>query len=221
MAISLEKITLEKKGDTHKIDLRKGINHSKKEIVINLDWSQEPKKKNFFTGIFGVRNPIDLDLGCFYELKDGGKTVIDGLQFVNGLGGQKDQLTKQGRYSDKPWIWHSGDDRGTNSSNGENILINPVGLKNIKRIIIYCFIYEGVAKWGETDAVVTVRVPNNPDVVVEMGKQYNSQKFCAIAELIFNEEDSITVKKLITFHKGHGGCDREYEWGLKWKAGSK
>jgi len=221
MAINLNKITLEKQGDSHKIDLTKGGSNSTKEIIINLNWSQEPQKKGFFANLFGGSGAVDLDLGCFYQLNDGQKTVIDGLQFSQGQGGPKDRSSKQGKYTDKPWIWHTGDDRGASAGSGENIMVNPAGLQDINRIIVYCFIYEGAAKWEETNAVITIKVPGNPDVVVEMGKQYSSQKFCAIAELRFESNSSITVKKLITFHNGHGECDKVYNWGMKWTTGSK
>jgi tellurite resistance protein TerA len=221
MAINLSKITLEKQGDSHKIDLTKGGGNSLKEIIINLNWSQEPQKKGFFSNMFGSSGSVDLDLGCFYQLNDGQKTVIDGLQFSRERGGPKDKLTKQGKYTGKPWIWHTGDDRGASVGSGENILINPVGIQEIRRMIIYCFIYEGAAKWAETNAIVNISVPNNPDVVVEMGKQYNLQKFCAIAELLFDANNSITVKKLVTFHNGHDDCDKTYNWGLDWTTGRK
>ncbi|GHV25064.1 hypothetical protein FACS1894176_02690 [Bacteroidia bacterium] len=214
MAINLNKITLEKQGDSHKIDLTKG-GGSSKEIVINLNWTQ---KTGFWASL--TNSAIDLDLGCFFELRDGQKSVIDGLQFAHGLGGSKDRLTKQGRYTGSPWIWHTGDDR-SGAGTGENILVNPQGLSDIKRIIVYCFIYEGVAKWAESNAVVTVKVAGSPDIVVEMGQQHSSQKFCAIAEILFDSNSSITVKKLVTFHNDHGSCDKTYNWGMNWRAGSK
>ena len=221
MAINLEKITLEKQGDTHTINLTKGGSVSSKEIIINLNWSQELEKKGFLSGLFGGSKAIDLDLGCFYQLNDGQKTVIDGLQFAHGQGGPKDRSSKQGKYTGIPWIWHTGDDRGTSAGSGENILVNPAGINDIKRIIVYTFIYEGVAKWAETNAVVTIKVPNNPDIIVEMGKQYSSQKFCAIAEILFDSNNTFTVKKLVTFHGGHGECDKAYKWGMTWHSGSK
>ena len=76
MAINLQKVTLEKQGDTHTIDLSKKTPDLKQEITINLQWSQG-SKKGFFGGLFS--KDIDLDLGCFYELNNGEKTVIDGL----------------------------------------------------------------------------------------------------------------------------------------------
>ncbi|MDR1897908.1 MAG: TerD family protein [Prevotellaceae bacterium] len=219
MAINLNKITLEKQGDSHKIDLTKG-NELLQEIVINLNWTQEPPKKGFWSTLLKGNSAIDLDLGCFYCLNNGQKSVIDGLQFAHGQGGPKDAPTKQGRYTGAPWIWHTGDDR-SGAGNGENILVNPKGLTDLKRIVVYCFIYEGAAKWTETNAVVTVKIPNNPEIAVEMGKQYSTRNFCAIAEILFDKNNSITVKKLVSFHTGHGDCDKAYNWGMKWTAGSK
>jgi tellurite resistance protein TerA len=221
MAINLNKITLEKQGDSHRIDLSKKGDNSSKEIVVNLNWSQEPEKKGFFGKLFSGNSAVDLDLGCFYELADGTKSAIDALQFARGQGGARDQTTRQGCYTGRPWIWHSGDDRSGEAAEGENILINPQGLSDLKRVLVYCYIYEGAAKWTETNGVITVKTPDNPDIVVEMGKQYSAQRFCAIAEIIFGTDHSMTVKKHVTFHDGHGDCDKAHNWGMKWQAGSK
>lgn len=185
------------------------------EIVINLDWD----KGGFLKNLFG--NAIDLDLGCFYELRNGQKMLIDGLQFSHGRGGDRHHVTRQGCYDKAPYIWHQGDDRGGGSSSGETVFVNPIGVNDIKRIIVYTFIYEGVAKWSETNAVVKVKVPGSEDVIVEMGQQVSPKKFCAIAQLDFGGDNSITVKKLVTFHEGHSDCDRTYNWGFNYSPGSK
>jgi tellurite resistance protein TerA len=211
-------IKLEKQGDSHKIDLEKQVNNSLKEIVINLNWSQE--KQSGWSKFWSGNKSTDLDLGIWYELQDGAKLCIDGLQFAHEQGGAKNVVTRQGCYTQKPWIWHTGDDLSGSSAEGENILINPQGISDLKRITVYTFIYEGVAKWAETNAVVTVRIPGNPDIVVEMGEQYTDKKFCAIAEILF-DNNSMTVKKLVTFHDGHGDCDKAYNWGMQWRAGNK
>lgn len=216
MAINLQKVTIEKQGDTHSIDLTKKDNN--KEIIINLNWSQGETKKGFFASLLGGNSAIDLDLGCFYELADGSKNVIDGVQFSKGNGGPRDRKTRQGRYTDSPWVWHTGDDRGAAAGSGENIIVNPNN--SIKRMVIYCFIYEGVAKWAETNGVVTIKVSGNPDIEVEMGKQNDTKKFCAIAEILFSPT-SLQVKKLVTFHNSHSDCDKTYNWGMQWAAGSK
>lgn len=89
---------------------------------------------------------IDLDLGCFYCLKNGMQNVIDGLQFIDGAGGPRDVYTRQGCYTESPFFWHSGDDRSGTYGDGESILINPKGIREIKKILLYTFIYEGVSQ---------------------------------------------------------------------------
>lgn len=209
-------IILEKRGDERRIKLEK---HEGApfvgEIVINLDWD----KGGFFKKLFG--GAVDLDLGCFYELRNGTKNLIDGLQFSHGRGGDRHHVTRQGCYDNVPWIWHQGDDRGIDASSGEKILVNPAGINKIKRIIVYTFIYEGVAKWSDTNAVVKVKVPGNEDIIVEMGKQSSSKPLCAIAQLDFGGDSSITVKKLVTFHNSHSDCDKVYGWGFNYVPGSK
>lgn len=209
-------IILEKGGDTHRINLEKSSGRPLTgEIVINLDWN----KGGFFKNLFG--NAVDLDLGCFYEMRDGKKMLIDGLQFSHGRGGDRHHVTQQGCYDHAPYIWHQGDDRGGGASSGEIILVNPNGVSQIKRIIVYTFIYEGVAKWSETNAVVEVKIPGSDDVIVKMGQQSSTKRFCAIAQLDFGTDNSITVKKLVTFHDSHSDCDKVYSWGFNYSPGSK
>lgn len=209
-------IVLEKNGDKHRINLEKG-NGLQGEIVISLDWN----RPGFFRKVFGNAADVDLDLGCFYEMRDGGKKLIDGLQFSHNRGGNRDQQTNQGCYTQYPFIWHQGDDRGGATASGESILVNPKGAGQIKRIVVYTFIFEGAARWSETNAVVTVKVPGNEEVVVRMGTQTSNKRFCAIAEIDFGSDNSMTVRKLLTFHDAHSDCDRMYNWGFNYKQGSK
>lgn len=222
----LSKVTLKNKGDAHTIELKqKG---AADEIVINLNWNSGGSGSESSTGgIFGrllggrKNGGIDLDLGCFYELNGGGKSVIDGLQFSED-GGPRDKITRQGCYTQSPWIWHMGDDRsGSEMDAGEFILINPQGYEELCRLTIYAYIYEGVTAWDQTDGVVTLKVPSNPVIEIEMGQQHSKDNFCAIAGIDFLGKSQIRVTKLLTFHKGHGECDKTYNWGMRWQEGKK
>jgi len=107
-------------------------------------------------------------------------------------------------------------------------LINPKGYSESKRMTIYAFIYEGVS-WLDTNPTVTVNVPGSPEIVVKLGGENNSARFCAIAGLEFEASGglmssmidrgngSIKVTKLISFHQGyHADCDKTYNWGINW-----
>ncbi len=218
----LSKVTLQNKGDSHTIQLKqKGAGD---EITINLNWNpgDKPKKSGFFGALLGSGGSgIDLDLGCFVECANGTKIVIDGLQFSNSHG-PRNRVTKQGCYTESPWVWHMGDDRsGGEMSAGEFILINPLGYSDIRRLTIYAYIYEGVSQWGQTDAVIAIKVPGNPEIVVEMGQQSSPKTFCAIAGLDFVGDNQVRVTRYVTFHNDHSDCDRTYNWGMRWQAGKK
>lgn len=198
-------IILQKKGAQHHIQLQKDDLHG--AIVIQLQWSNGA--------------PVDLDLGCYYELRDGKRCLIDALQFMNGNGGPADKSTKQGCYINPPYIWHTGDDRGDNDSSKETIIVNAKGLADIKRIIVYAYIYEGAAKWSLTDAVVKVTVPHQQPVNVQMGEVNDKRRFCAIAQIDFDNDNSITVKRLVSFHNSHSDCDIQYGWGFTYAQHAK
>ena len=228
----MNKITLEKKGES-KVVLTK---QAKGKIVINLNWNQNPgqekdapvtkEKKGLFGKLMsGVKKlmaagPIDLDLGAFVELWSGHRYIIDPLQ--SGFSDPPRFGHKCGVFAQEPFVFHTGDDRSGDSAEGEFLEVNMDRMSEIRRIIVYAFIYEGVARWKETDAVVTVQVPDQPTIEVRLGSTDVREKFVAIACLDFWEGREIKATKLVTFHdEGHSGCDAHYNWGFRWQAGSK
>ncbi|MCM1132852.1 MAG: TerD family protein [Ruminococcus flavefaciens] len=185
-----------KKGQ--KVSLVKGSN-GLGEISINLNWKQ-PVGFN--------AKPIDLDLGCLYELKNGTKGTVQALG------------KRFGSLTNPPYIALDGDDRSGSSAEGENLRINGSMVSEIKRILIYTFIYEGIANWAGADGVVTVKCPGSPEITVRMDEYGSSLGFCAIA-LLENVNDTFSVQKIVNFYKDHTYADRAFGWGLKWAKGKK
>ncbi|MBR5914350.1 MAG: TerD domain-containing protein [Selenomonadaceae bacterium] len=200
-----------------KIELKKGqkINLVKKgdslgEIIINLNWKQpEQSSRGFLDSIFGGRSKgIDLDLCCLYELKDG---EIGAVQALGNLFGSL-------HFS--PYIELDGDDRTGSNTTGETMRVNGNYFSKIRRILIYTFIYEGAANWAEAQGVVTVRCPNNPELVVRMDDYGSNLHTCAIA-LLENVGGNLSVEKVVQFFKDSQEMDDAFDWGLKWKVGRK
>ncbi len=192
------------------VELKKGqkVNLVKKgaslgQILINLNWDK-PKKRLFFTP-----PPIDLDLGCLYELKDGRKGAVQALG------------NSFGSLSNPPYVSLDGDDRTGESEGGENLRVNGDKVSEIKRLLIYTFIYEGAANWREANGVVTVRYPGSEDLIVRMDEYSTSMKMCAIALMENVNGDSFSVEKQVKFFSGHSQMDQAYHWGLRWVAGRK
>lgn len=191
MAVELrkgQKVDLEKRGTTLG------------EVHINLNWSQ-PVKKGFFAP---KPQPIDLDLGCLYELKDGTKGCVQALG------------NNFGSLSNPPYVSLDGDDRSGSNAAGENLRVNGKMLSKIRRILVYTFIYEGAANWSEAKGVVTVKCPGSQDIIVRMDEYNATQTMCAIALLENNNDETFSIEKIVRFFGGHEAMDRAFGWGLRW-----
>lgn len=196
MAVELkkgQKVSLQKKGP----DLG--------EILINLNWSQ-PKKRGFFSP---KPKAIDLDLGCLFELSNGAKGCVQALG--NAFGSLQQP----------PFIALDGDDRTGEAEGGENMRVNGGQIASIKRILVYTFIYEGVANWQQADGVVTVKCPGSEDVIVRMDEYGSKLGMCAIALLENQNNETFSVQKVVQFFQSHPDMDRAFNWGLNWKPGRK
>ena len=125
-----------------------------------------------------------------------------------------------GSLSHPPYIALDGDDRTGSNAAGETLRVNGKMASKIKRILVYTFIYEGVANWQQADGIVTVKCPGSPDIIVRMDEYGSSKAMCAIA-LLENINDTFSVEKLVRFFSGHKSLDAAYHWGLRWQPGSK
>lgn len=203
-SVSLSKITLDKSRST--ISLEK-TSAGFGEIKVNLNWNKANTGKR---GLFGgIKNDaIDLDVGCLYELQSGQKGAVQALG------------NSFGSLHSEPFIQLMGDDRSGSSSDGEWLHINGKQWQQVKRILVFAFIYDGAPNWKETDGVVTIHIPGQPPIEVKLNEEGGRYGMCAIA-LLENDNGAVKVTRYVDFHKGHSDMDRAYHWGMRWAAGSK
>lgn len=197
--ISLSKVTLDKTRSSISLEKTAG---GFGEIRVNLNWNQGK------SGFFGRGKSIDLDVGCLYELQDGSKGVVQALG--NAFGD----------FDRRPYIQLMGDDRTGSVSGGEWIHINGKKWGDIRRILVYAFIYDGAPNWAETDGVVTIFIPGQPEIEVRLNEEGGRLGCCAIA-LLENDNGAVKVSRRVDFHKNQEPMDHAYRWGLRWSAGSK
>jgi tellurite resistance protein TerA len=207
--VSLSKITLEKRGD--KVSLEKRRTQGFGRIHVSLNWNrqQAASGRGFFGKLLGGSTPggVDLDLGCLYELADGKAGVVQALGEA------------WGKFDNRPYISLDGDDRTGADASGENMYVNGDRFDQIRRILVFAFIYQGVANWAQTDGVVTVRIPDQPTLEVRLDNGA-AQGMCAIA-MIENCGGQMQVTKLAEYVGDHRELDIKYGFGLRWKVGSK
>ncbi len=205
--VSLSKVTLDKQNNR--------INLSKKsdgfgEIRINLNWNQQAataQETGFFKKLLHQNKGIDLDLGCFFEMQDGTKSVVQALGNTFG------------NYHQFPFIQLSADDRTGALNDGEWLRINGQHWQQIRRVVIFAFIYEGIPNWAATDGVVTIYVPDQPPVEIRL-TEGQPLGMCGIAELT-NQGGGIQVQRHVQYVKGHIELDQAFGFGLRWKSGRK
>ncbi|OMF36870.1 tellurium resistance protein TerA [Paenibacillus sp. FSL H8-0548] len=201
--VNLSKISLTKRGDV--INLQKGAG-ALGEIVINLNWNQ----KKASTGFFGRSSAgVDLDVGCLYELKNGMKGSVQALG------------NSFGDFSRAPYVSLDGDDRTGSITTGENLRINGNKVSEIKRIVIYAYIYEGATNWAEAAGIVTIKQSGGPDIEVRMDEHNNRKGMCAIAMVENVGDQTFSIQRLVQYFSGHKELDEAYRWGLRWVQGSK
>ncbi|MBQ0832404.1 TerD family protein [Marinobacter sp.] len=206
--INLSKVTLEKKGDT--ISLEKKSDTFGK-IHVNLNWDQTTGagKKGLLSSLLGSnQGGIDLDLGCMVEFKNGSKGI------VQALGKNFGSLERT------PYIFLDGDDRTGSVNQGENLYINGKHWSDIKRVMIFAFIYEGVANWAQTNGRVSIKAPDQPEIEIRMDASGKDQNFCVIA-MLDNRNGALNISKEVNYFGSHKPADEHYGFGFQWKAGSK
>jgi len=202
-SVNLSKVSLTKNEST--ISLKKD-NGKFGLIRVNLNWNQ--KKTG---GLFGMgKRGIDLDLGAFVEFKSGEKGV------VQALGNSFGDLNAM------PFAKLMADDRTGTSTDGEWLEINGDHWPSFHRVLIFAFIYEGVANWKETDGVIRLMVPGQPEIEVRMNELSSGKNdgMCAVA-LLENNGNQIRVNREVRFFAGHEPMDNGYGWGMRWRAARK
>ena len=216
--VSLSKVTLEKRGDKVSLDKRGGKGFGR--IHVNLNWNQDgakaaPAKTGFLAKLTGAAasTGVDLDLGCMYEMADGKAGLV---QALGNAWGDAER---------RPYIKLEADDRTGQSANGENLTINGDHFSEIKRALIFAFIYKGAPNWAATDGVVTINMPDQAPIEVRLD-QGGNQMMCAIA-MIENIGGSLQVTKLAEYfaqqgkQSAHELMDQHFRFGLRWTTGSK
>ncbi|MFE1290542.1 Tellurium resistance [Streptomyces sp. NPDC058751] len=151
---------------------------------------------------------VDLDLGVMYELTDGTKGV------VQPLGGFFGELNAP------PFVKLSGDDR-FGSGSGETAYVNLDHRDDIKRLLVFVYIYDQTPAFDRTHAVITLYPSNGPRIEIGLEERHPQARSCAVVMIECNKGE-VTVRREVRFVYGfQAELDRLYGWGLQWGRGYK
>ncbi len=167
------------------------------------------------SGLFGrwfkkvAKIGVDLDIGCLYELQDGTRGSIQAFG------------EKFGDYNEAPYISLSGDERtGDAEGHDEYILINGKKWSEIKRLLIYIYIYKGAPSWSDIRPQVVIDVPGENDLYVTLNAHDDKLCLCAVGE-IENVRNGMKLTNRTEYFPGHEEMDRAFGYGLQWADGKK
>ena len=246
-AVSLSKVTLDKRGDKVSLDKRPGGGYGR--IHVNLNWNQAAiapppasppppssaaRGGGFLDRLTSMAGDLANKAGEMANKAGAARKGRSGIdldlgcmyELADGRRGLVQALGNTfGDYEREPFIQLDADDRTGAAANGENLFINGERFDKIKRAVIFSFIYEGAANWGVTNGVVTVTAPGQAPVEVKLDGG-DRQIMCAIA-LIENRGGNLVITKLAEYFQqqgmtsAHELMDRHYGFGMRWKTGSK
>ena len=94
-------------------------------------------------------------------------------------------------------------------------------VNEIRRILVFAFIYEGVPNWASADGVVTLFPASGPEVEVRLDEADTGSPTCAIA-MLENKGGELVVHREVRYIRGgQADLDRAYGWGMEWTRGRK
>jgi tellurite resistance protein TerA len=205
--VSLTKVTLTKNSPTVSLSKQQG-GSARGELRVNLNWTSRPPSGGLFK-----RAPapeIDLDLACLYEFADGRKGVVQALG--NSFTSRNDG---------SPIISLDGDDRSGQSAGGENLRIDLSRLREVRRILVFTYIYQGTPNWAGANAVVTLYPQGGAPIEIHLDEADPDARTCAIALLESTGTDP-SVRREVQYISGtQSALDAAYSWGMSWTKGRK
>ncbi|MCF6524734.1 Tellurium resistance [Streptomyces sp. JJ36] len=151
---------------------------------------------------------VDLDLACMYELTDGTRGVVQPLG--NFLGD----------FNAAPYVKLTGDDR-FGAPSGETMYVNLDHKDEIRRLLVFVYIYDNTPAFDRAQAVVSVVPSNGARIEVGLHERAPQARSCAVL-LIEHEKNELVVRREARYVYGfQSELDRLYGWGLQWGRATK
>ncbi|MFE9253682.1 Tellurium resistance [Streptomyces sp. NPDC006879] len=151
---------------------------------------------------------VDLDLGCLYELQNGQRGVVQPLGNLLG------------DVNSPPYVKLSGDDR-FGAPSGETLFVNLDHADEIKRLLVFCYIYDQTPAFDRTHALVTLYPSNGPRIEIALDERAPQARSCAVLSLEHIKGELIVRREVKFVYGFQAELDRLYGWGLQWGRGYK
>lgn len=180
-------------------------------LTVTLSWNNiVAEAKGFLPHFLRAKKGVDLDLGCLYELTNGKRGSV---QAFGKLMGALDA---------PPYIKLSGDERTGNTQGAdESLLIDGANWENVKRFLVYAYIYNGPTNWRAIKPEMRVDVSGvDQPMIVTLAAPRSDLPICALAT-VENLQGGVRLTNHSEYFSSHPEMDRAFGYGLKWEDGAK
>lgn len=156
-----------------------------------------------------TKQGVDIDLGCLYELENGTRGCVQAFGEM------------MGSFDKPPYISLSGDERtGDAEGDDESLHINGAHWNEIKRALIYVYIYRGTGNWADIKPQIHLSIIGESPMMVTPDVHQSELSVCAIA-MVENVRGGIRMTNHTEYFPGHAEMDRAFGFGLQWADGKK
>ncbi len=140
---------------------------------------------------------------------------------ADGWGGCIQALGRSfGSFHQPPFIELSGDDRTGAVAAGETIRVNGQYFDQIRRMGVFALIYDGAPNWLETDGIVRLNIPGQPEIEIRMNEANSRERLCGIA-VIDNVGGELRMSRMMRYFASQKPFAEDIGVHLRWEAGSK
>jgi uncharacterized protein involved in tellurium resistance len=150
---------------------------------------------------------VDCDLGCLYEMNSGAKGSV---QAKGGL---------FGRFEHPPYIEHDSADDRVGSAAGENVYINLEHSSEIRRALVYVYVYSLsplAPPTAPVRGILTMYLPQGGSEQIEVFFPGTAVRACGVVHLTFTER-RVEIRPDLRYVEGYQhALDQVYGWGLRW-----
>ncbi|MFN3826528.1 MAG: Tellurium resistance protein TerA [Micavibrio sp.] len=182
------------------------------DIVVAASWDNIKVEESGFFGKFFkkvTKQGVDIDLGCLYEMHNGERGCLQAFGDMFGT------------YDEEPFIHLSGDERtGNKEGDDEGMHVNGEKWDNIKRMLVYVYIYCGSVNWDAVKPKIHIRIPGEQPLTITPAIKKTDLPVCAVA-MMENVNGNIKFTNFGEYFPGHAEMDRAYGFGLRWDDGEK
>ena len=165
------------------------------EIAATLEWRGQ------IGGMQGRPRAFQPALGCFYELADGRKGLVQNWD-------------DHGQLDAAPFI-HLGSVRPDGARGEQKLRVNGSRWPLLRSITLFAHLQADAPNWHASSMRLTLAAPGETPLSLSNDGGPDGKAAIALVRLV-NRADGVEIERLMRFAEGHRELDLDLGWGLRW-----